>query len=101
MLIRFAVAFGLVVAFMPAAAAQTRLKINSASWAYQTQTADVTKAVRDKCEGRTSCQFGVRPEDLGPDPAPGRSKTFKVNYKCRKAMRRESYQDFQNVRLSC
>ncbi len=61
----------------------------------------VTVVIAARCEGRHRCEFPVRNEFFGGDPAGGIVKEVVVHWTCGAARNRSAFPESTEARLSC
>jgi hypothetical protein len=86
----------------PARAAGDTIQTVFASYGYAAERADVKAAVVQFCDGKPSCKFLVKTEDLGkPDPSPGNDKGLMIAWKCGAVDHKEQFAEGRNVSIAC
>ncbi len=73
-----------------------------ASYGYGAERADVKDAVVRYCDGKPSCKFPVKTENLGKaDPSPGNDKGLMIAWKCGTVDHKEQFAEGKNASLDC
>ncbi len=86
----------------PLRAADNTIQTVVASYGYGAERADVKDFVAQSCDGKPSCKFLVKTENLGkPDPSPGNDKGLVIAWKCGDASHKEQFAEGRNASLDC
>ena len=58
------------------------MTINEAEYGVPGQFNDLTAFFKDRCDGKGYCAIAINNENLGGDPAPGKTKAARYEYTC-------------------
>ena len=96
-----ALALGAVAVSNPAMSQGPGLHIFESSYGVRGSEMQVTAVVAARCEGRYRCEFPVRNDFFGGDPAGGIVKRVVVHWACGAARNRSAFPENTEARLSC
>jgi hypothetical protein len=102
------VAIGVTAAFSLPQAAHAQgagMEITVGSWGYGSDRKDVKADIGKRCNGKSTCAFMVKNENLGltdaTDPSPGNDKGLMVFWKCGETVNKDQFPQNKEAVLKC